>query len=73
VDVAAAERLVMKLREFRETLDGDERELLAILLAPGIAQAFRSDEVTGYAQSPFAPLPQALADALRQSRVTDAD
>jgi hypothetical protein len=71
VDASDGERLILKLREFRESLDPAERELLATLLAPGIAQALASDpaadDVAGFAQSPFAPLPKALVDAVRQS------
>jgi hypothetical protein len=71
VDASDGERLIVKLREFREGLDPAERELLAALLAPGIAQALASDpsgdDVTGYSQSPFAPLAQALVEAVRES------
>ena len=71
VDASDGERLILKLREFRESLDPAERELLAALLAPGIAQALAShpggDDVTGFAQTSFAPLPKALVDAVRGS------
>ena len=69
----ASTRLIEKLRLFAtETLDDDERALLATLLAPGVDRAYAStDEVTGYdlEQWSGAPLPEALVDALRSSGV----
>ena len=68
----AATRLIAKLRAFAETLDDDERPLLAMLLAPGVDRAYAgTEEVTGYdlEQRSGAPLPEALADALRSSDV----
>jgi hypothetical protein len=67
VDASHAEHLIIKLREFREGLGPEERELLAALLAPGIAQALLADDVVGYAQAPVSPLAHALVDAVRRS------
>jgi hypothetical protein len=45
IDTEPACRLVQKLREFAQTrLDPDERALLAVLLAPGVARAYEDDE-----------------------------
>lgn len=43
-DADAAAGVLDKLRGFISTLDDDERALLAALLAPGVASAFRADE-----------------------------
>ena len=63
----AAERLLEKLRHFIATdLDGNERALLAQLLAPGVASAHTDQEVTGFGIATWMPasLPRALVDAL---------
>ena len=64
----AATRLLEKLRGFvADQLDDEERALLAVLLAPGVAMAYPSDEVVGFGADwrPDA-LPEALAEALRR-------
>ncbi len=52
--VAAAGRVIDRLRELARTLDPDERKAMAGLLAPGISAAWSqdqdpSDEVVGFA------------------------
>jgi hypothetical protein len=76
IDALAAVRLVQKLREFSQTgLDEDERALFAVLLAPGIAQAYARDDVSGYSVgysvTEWDPrtFPESLAAALRESGV----
>lgn len=60
--------MVEKVKHFAATLDDDERALFAVLLAPGVAQAYAdTDEVTGFAATVFAPLPDALAAAVRSA------
>ena len=46
----AAQRLLDKLKVFSESLDDEERALLAALLAPGVASAYGEEEedVTGF-------------------------
>lgn len=64
--------MVQKLRDFSRThLDEDERALFAVLLAPGVAQAYVEDDVSGYAMTEWSPeaLPESLAEALRESGV----
>jgi hypothetical protein len=74
IDADPASRLVQKLRDFAQTqLDADERAVLAILLVPGVAQAYDEDE-SGDGDVPATDwstqaLPQALARALRSSDV----
>ena len=67
-DTAAAARLLEKLRGFvAEQLDEDERALLAVLLAPGVAMAYPDDEVVGFSVDWRASaLPEALAVTLRE-------
>lgn len=63
-----ARRLVDKLRNFAQTeLDGDERALFAMLVAPGVAQAYPEDDVHGFAMTDWNPhpLPDELVNALR--------
>ena len=62
----AAERLLDKLRTFIQGLDPDERLALAALIGPGIALAYRDDDVEGFAQS-WEPsqLPEHLATMIR--------
>ena len=66
-DAEAAARLLDKLRAFvTDELDDDERAMLAVLLAPGVAMAFPDDEVVGFsADWRTAALPEALAERLR--------
>lgn len=63
----AADRLLDKLRDLAaNSLDDEERALLAALIAPGISQAYNEAEVNGFdALSVSAVLPSALADAIR--------
>jgi hypothetical protein len=80
----AADRLLDKLRGFVESLDADERELFAALLAPGVAQAYvgagEAEDVSGFSgESAFeadtvrgwspSQLPEALAARLRDGRL----
>ncbi|WP_020577705.1 hypothetical protein [Actinopolymorpha alba] len=72
MDTDAACRLIQKLRDFARTqLDADERALLAILLAPGIAQAYPDDGTPELAATRWSAqaLPDALAGVLRSSGV----
>ena len=64
----AAARLLEKLRAFvADELDEQERELLAVLLAPGVAMAYPDDEVVGFSVDWRADaVPEALANALRE-------
>ena len=71
-DVAAADRLLEKVRAFvRDELDPDERAMFATLLAPGVAEAHAhdDDDVTGFAVVPGSPPPltEHLARAVRSS------
>ncbi len=59
----AADRLLSKLREFAESLDGEERELLAALIAPGVAAAHGDVEGFDFGWS-ISALPDNLADAI---------
>jgi hypothetical protein len=71
-DAEPAARLLEKLRAFvTDQLDDDERALLALLLAPGVALAFPEadgeDEVVGFGVDWRATsLPDALATTLRE-------
>ncbi len=67
-DAEAAARLLDKLRTFvAEQLDEDERALLAVLLAPGVAMAYPDDEVVGFSVDWSAnALPEALAVKFRE-------
>lgn len=59
----AATRLLDKLKHFAASLDDEERELLAALLAPGVAAAY--DEVEGFGTGwSMGTLPRHLADAI---------
>jgi hypothetical protein len=68
MDRAAAQRLILKLRQFTTELDDDERALLAALLTPGLDQAHTGGaEVQGYNMEPpwgVPPLADALLDQL---------
>ena len=60
---AAAAGLIDKLRDFAAKLSGDERQLLAALLAPGIDLAWGDEaEVAGFGVQ---WTPQALSEHLR--------
>lgn len=67
----AAGRLLDKLRSFvTDELDDDERALLAVLLAPGVALAYPEDEVVGFSADWRATaLPEVLAEALRSGGI----
>gem|GEM_PF-5436620 len=70
----AADRLLVKLQAFVESLDDEERQLLAALLAPGVAQAHVEPEVAGFAVSGdgtwrVAQLPESLASRIRDGRL----
>jgi len=63
-----ADRLVDKLRAFTAALDAEERILLGLLLAPGVARAYADDaDVTGFTMTEWSPaaLPESLSAALR--------
>ncbi len=65
--VSGANSLLDKLRDFAETLDGEERQLLAALLAPGVNAAWEEPaEVSGFSAE-WSPdqLPARLGDAIR--------
>jgi hypothetical protein len=47
-DEDAARTLLIKLREFALGLDPNERELFAVLVGPGVAQALGTSEVEAY-------------------------
>lgn len=73
-DVAAAERLMAKLRAFiRTELDDRERAMFASLLAPGVAEAHdeREVDVVGFGTPDGGPvsLPEHLAHAVRGSGI----
>jgi hypothetical protein len=68
IDTEPASRLVQKLREFAQTrLDADERALLAVLLAPGVARAYQAEERDGVPAVDWSTrnLPDSLTRALR--------
>ncbi len=72
MDRAAAARLLEKLRRFIATeLDDEERALFATLITPGVAQAYRDDDVQGFGVAGWTPndLPEALATELRRAGV----
>lgn len=67
-----AERLLDKVRGFVDTLDDDERAVFAALVAPGVAQAYRSeDDVVGFGEVGWSPdaLPESLVRVLREQGV----
>lgn len=67
VEETSATRLLDKLAAFAAELDDDERQLLAALLAPGVAKVWHDeDEVTGFGVDwlPGA-MPAALESAVR--------
>lgn len=63
---SASDRLIDKLRAFTATLDAEERQLLAALLAPGVDAAWGESEVSGFGLD-WSPslLPSHLADTIR--------
>jgi hypothetical protein len=66
----AAVRLVAKLRSFVAELDDQERELLAVLLAPGVAMAYPEEEVVGFSVDwRSSAIPDALVTALREGGI----
>lgn len=74
---SAAERMLAKVRRFMtQELDDQERALFAALIAPGVASAYRDDDVTGDDVAGFgtvgwlpSTLPAALADAVRAAPI----
>ena len=73
-DVAA--RALGKLRSFVESLDDDERAVVAALIAPGVASAYRDEddedlEVVGFGMQAWEPnrLPTALAGQIRDQNL----
>ncbi|MFN6118954.1 MAG: hypothetical protein ACK5CE_04850 [Actinomycetes bacterium] len=74
---AGAERRLEKVRIFvTETLDDRERAMFAVLLAPGVAAAYATDDrpdVAGFALDDAhwqpLPLPQTLASVVRSAEV----
>ncbi len=72
-DRVAAARLLVKIRAFvTEQLDDEEAVLFAALIAPGVARAYRDDDVAGLgADVDWQPeaLPDALAEAVRDGGI----
>ena len=66
IDQQSVNRMFEKLRDFVATLDEDERAVFAALVGPGVALAYRDDDVEGFGVS-WAPdpLPTHLASAVR--------
>lgn len=67
-----AQRVLAKVQAFvRDELDDEERLLFGALVAPGIAQAYRDDDVEGFAAAPWAArlLPEDMAEAVRDRGV----
>ena len=67
-----AERMLDKLKDFMaRELDGEERALLAALLAPGVARAHDDREVEGFGLIDWLPaaLPSSLEDAVRRGGI----
>lgn len=64
---SSANSLIDKLRDFAVTLDAEERQLLAALLAPGVSAAWAEPtEVSGFSAEWSADqLPSHLSDAIR--------
>jgi hypothetical protein len=68
METEVARNLVGKVSEFARTqLDAEERALFAMLVAPGVAQAYPEDDVHGFAITDWSPqpLPDPMIDALR--------
>jgi hypothetical protein len=74
-DEATARSLLTKLRDFARTLDDDERELFAVLVGPGVAQALGSTEVEGFALGgrEHDRLARGLAEVYRRDRTRAGD
>ena len=69
---SAADRLLVKLRRFiADELDGEERQLFATLLAPGVAAAHADHDVVGLGMVNWTlpSLPTALVDSLQAGGV----
>lgn len=68
---SAASRLLAKLSEFVATLDDDERQMLAALLAPGVAKVWQEEaEVEGFAVDWMpSSMPEALEVAVRDKHL----
>jgi hypothetical protein len=68
LDPAVASAALAKLRVFVESLDEDERAVVAALLAPAVAQAYAEEpEVVGFEAHDWLPthLPEVLRDEVR--------
>jgi hypothetical protein len=68
--IGAARSLLVKLRQFSESLDDGERVLLGQLLAPGIARAYPSeDDVVGFVAVEWAPtsVAESLVEAIEET------
>jgi hypothetical protein len=69
----AAQQMLAKLKAFvSRELDEEERALLAVLLAPGVAMAYNEDDTFGFSMTTWrrGALPAALADAVRSGGIT---
>ncbi len=67
VDASAGTRLLDKLKVFASELDDEERQLLAALLAPGVARSWQEEsEVEGFIVD---WLPSSTPEALRAAIV----
>ncbi len=65
LDPAVASAALAKLRVFVESLDEDERSVVAALLAPAVAQAYAEEpDVVGFEAEAEAWLPTHLPDVL---------
>lgn len=62
----AARSMLEKLGRFASDLDEHERAALHAMLIPGVARAFREDEVRGHVATSWSPaaLPEWLASAM---------
>ena len=61
----AATRLLGRLRDFAMNLEGDERELFAVLIGPGIQELTHGDsDVTGFGESAIRWEPGSLRSQL---------
>ena len=69
--LAAAERVLAHLRHLAAELTSDERSVLSMLLAPGIAAVYQRDaDVSGFGVVEWAPdgLAKGLVEAVRIRR-----
>ena len=70
MDAEVVERLLARLRQLVvNELDEQERVVLAALLAPGVAAAYRATEVTGFGTTDLPPLSHVLAEALERAGI----